>query len=98
MKEEECKDVYDSMFTVGKEITVNLIITDQEKASDLMSTLYGRNEKEFGVVVQSWGFWDIQKAEQNRCSAIKDALYDLQALLDKPGLDLLNTEDDKDTE
>lgn len=53
-----------------REITINIKICDSEKAKDLLGTMYDKNIDQFGVAVQSWGFWDIQKANKLRIESI----------------------------
>ncbi len=69
---DDAKDFLDALTEEGKEITVNIKIEDPEKAADLMDTMHNRNINYFGVSVQSWGFWDIKKAQELRIKAMSD--------------------------
>lgn len=85
----------DSLTEVGKEITINIEIADQEKAQRLMGTMYRKNIEEFGVSVTSWGFWDTSKASQLRLEMIRSendrhniAISDIYSMTDREILKL----------
>jgi len=73
MADKESQDFLAALTKEGKEITINVKICDAEKATELLSTM-NNDEKigQFGVAVQSWGFWDIQKASSLRVNAMMD--------------------------
>ena len=70
----------DAVTAEGKEITINVEIKDREKAQQLMATMHNQNVDEFGVVVTSWGFWDIQKAQKLRIEMLEQAARDYQLI------------------
>lgn len=65
-------NVLESMTVEGKEITVNLKVTDRKRAQDLIGTMYGRKVDEFGVAVVSWSFINLDKANERRMALIRE--------------------------
>ena len=88
------KECLDELTKEGKEITINIKINDSEKASRLMGTMYGYHSDEFGVSVESWGFWDVQKANSLRITAMNKEVSRhqeaMQSLTYKSDLDYLS--------
>lgn len=78
---------------VGKIITINIEIVDSEKAKLLLSTMYGKNIDQLGVSVVSWGFCDIQTANDIRIEMLKKELFEHQQrinnILNQNNIDLL---------
>ena len=91
------QEYLDEVTKVGKEITINIKILDAEKAKQLLGTMYGKNVDEFGVEVQSWGFWDVTKANKLKQEAIEKEIQEhserIQSLLYKSDLDYLSEEE-----
>lgn len=64
-------NIKDSLLEVGKEVTVNLKVLDKDIAEEILCTMYDQNKDKYGVEVQSWGFYDIQKAQKLRLEMIE---------------------------
>ena len=64
------EEVRNEMCRVGKVITVELKITDTDKALNLADTMFN-GKSESGVLVHSWGLFDIQDAIKNRDEKIR---------------------------
>ena len=64
-------DIKEALLTVGKEVTVNLTVLDKDIAEEILCTMYDQYKDKYGVEVQSWGFYDIQKAQKLRLKMIE---------------------------
>lgn len=89
----EAEEYLNTITAEGKEMSINIKIHDRVKAQQLMATMYDKNLDVFGVSVQSWGFWDIQKANKLRIEAINSEVgrhhQAIQYLIYKTDLDYL---------
>lgn len=72
MSNDDARKYLDEVTADGRVITINIKICDYKKAKELLGTMYDKNIEKFGVAVQSWGFWDIQKANALRIKAMTD--------------------------
>jgi hypothetical protein len=63
----------DSITMVDEIYTVNIKITNQERAQQLACTMYQQEMiEDFGVEVMSWGVGDLQKAADNRIELMSE--------------------------
>ena len=71
LKLSDAQEYLNAVTKEGKVITVNLKIVDSSLAQDLMGTMHNQNIDKFGVCVESWGFWDLKKANELRFDLLK---------------------------
>ena len=94
---EDAKKCLDAITSEGRVISINIKICDAKKAEELLGTMYDKNIEQFGVAVQSWGFWDIQKANALRIKAMTAEVdrhqQEMQNLINKRDQDYLEETD-----
>lgn len=84
--DDKAEEYLEAITAEGKEITINIKIKDPKKAAELLWTMYGKNVDKYGVEVQSWGFWDIKKAQEIRiASMVTEIERHRQAMKDLTG-------------
>ena len=78
-KMSDSNDLLNHICRKGKNISVQLTITDSDKAADLMSTMHPNSEASknniFGVEVDSWGNFNIEKAQEYRLQLIREEVF-----------------------
>lgn len=66
-------DLIDDITKPGQEITINIVIHNQEQAKMLLNTFRTKDPKQFGFIVSTWGFGNIlAEQERKRFEAIEE--------------------------
>lgn len=69
--EDGAKKLLNELCRAGKRVSIVVEIVDSEKALELMGSLYAQAERS-GVIVQSWGYFDVEGALNRKLNAIDE--------------------------
>ena len=71
LDEDGAKNLLNEMCRTGKRVSIVVEITDSEKAIELMRSMY-TGAGYSGLIVQSWGGFDVEGALNRKLSAIDE--------------------------